>query len=454
MTIKTDVLILGGGLAGLSTAYHLDRLGKKGRYLIVEKRDKVGGRAATEKKDGFLFDHTGHLLHLHDPYGKKLIMDLLRGNLTSHERSTWIHSHGTDTRYPFQANTFGLPPDVVAECVAGFLQNQRRPRKLSKSPSFGEWVDKTFGPGIERHFMKPYNEKLWRTPLHDMTTEWQGRFLPSPKPEEVLYGALTDQKKFFGYNAFFRYPKKGGIQALPDALASRIDERALQLNCRATRIDTREKIAVIEGLGEVRYERLVNTMPLNEFLDISSPLPPAVQAARRRLRWVTVYNLNLGVDRAGISDKHWIYFPEKKFPFYRVGFPANFSRSLGPRGTSSMYIEISRNPGRKVDLNALRKASIQGLRECGVLKRSDRIAAALWIPIECAYVVYDRARTSSVETIMKGLEKRGIRSIGRWGGWKYSFMEETILDGKRCAERLLGRTVVEVDSRVPLQSLK
>ena len=454
MTAKTEVLILGGGLAGLSTAYHLDRMGKKGRYLIVERAGKVGGRAATEKTKGFLFDHTGHLLHLHDPYGKKLVTSLLRGNLKSLERSTWIHSHGVDTRYPFQANTFGLPPKVIAECVSGFLRNQRRPRPLSQKPSFGEWVDKTFGAGIERHFMKPYNEKLWRTPLNEMTTEWQGRFLPSPKPEEVLYGALTDQKKFFGYNAFFRYPKKGGTQALPDALAARIDGSRLHLNSRVTHIDLKEKVAVIEGLGEVHYERLVNTMPLNEFLDIASPLPASVRAARSRLRWVSVHNLNVGVDRAGMSDKHWIYFPEKKFPFYRVGFPTNFSRSVGPRGTSSMYIEISRDPGQRVDYGALKKASIRGLRECGLLKSSDRLIASMWIPIECAYVVYDRARTPSVNAIMKGLSKSGVRSIGRWGGWKYSFMEETILDGKYCAERLLGRRVVEADTRAPLQSLK
>jgi len=50
--IKTEVLILGAGLAGMSTAYHLDRLGKKGRYLIVEKGDTVGGRANGDPPHG------------------------------------------------------------------------------------------------------------------------------------------------------------------------------------------------------------------------------------------------------------------------------------------------------------------------------------------------------------------------------------------------------------------
>src|SRR6266849_5076807 len=101
--IDTDVLILGGGLAGLSTAYHLRRRNPKLSFIIAEKEPSPGGLAGSFRKDGFTFDHTGHLLHLHDDYGKKLITGLLKGNLRSHRRSSWIYSHKTYTRYPFQA---------------------------------------------------------------------------------------------------------------------------------------------------------------------------------------------------------------------------------------------------------------------------------------------------------------------------------------------------------------
>ena len=60
------------------------------------------------------------------------------------------------------------------------------------------------------------------------------------------------------------------------------------------------------------------------------------------------------------------------------------------------------------------------------------------MPIEVGYVVYDFARTPSVKTIFRHLAGLGVESIGRYGAWKYSFMEETLLDGKRCAERLAG----------------
>ena len=435
--ISTDVLVLGAGLAGLSTAYHLEKARKGIRCLVVEKTSGVGGRAGSVRKDGFTFDHTGHLLHLHDPYGKKLILDLLDGNFASHERSAWIYSHRAYTRYPFQANTYGLPPSVAAECVAGLLKNAHRPPIHREGASFERWCLDTFGKGICRHFMFPYNRKLWRMPLSRMTTEWQGRFFPEPSPVEALYGALTDQKKFFGYNAHFLYPIRGGIQSLPNALALRVAD--IRLNCPALWVDLAAKTAGIEGVGEVRFERLVNTLPLPEFLDLVRELPEPVRAARRRLRHVSVYNLNLGVRRAPISDKHWVYFPDKKFPFYRVGFSSNFSRHVAPPKTTALYVEVSGDPGREINRGALERRCIEGLRACGILRPSDPIETRLWIDIPCAYVIYDRDRTPALAAIYRHLRSRGADSIGRWGGWKYSFMEETILDGRACADRILGR---------------
>ncbi|MBI4052108.1 MAG: FAD-dependent oxidoreductase [Elusimicrobia bacterium] len=436
--LKTDVLIIGGGLAGLSCAYHLERSGRRVSYLVLEKGDRVGGYAGSIVKNGFIFDHTGHLLHLHDPYGKKLILNLLKGNLYLRERRSWIYSNGIYTRYPFQANTYGLPQRVIEDCVVGFLKTagQGSNHRLFKSPSFKHWALQTFGEGICKHFMFPYNEKLWRVPLNRMTTEWQGRFVPKPKLEEVLYGSLTDQKKFFGYNAAFRYPKRGGIQSLPDALAQRIQN--LHLGARVTRVDLRERVAQVNGVGEIAFKFLVNTAPLNRFVDLISWVPSSVREAGRQLRFTDVYCLSLGVQRAGVSDRHWIYFPEKRFNFYRVGFSTNFSPHVAPPGATSMYIELSRRPGEGIDLAREEKRALEGLRSCGILKSSDRLLARHWIPMPCAYVLYDFQRERALHAIFTYLRGQKVESIGRYGAWKYSFMEEAILDGKRCAQKILG----------------
>src|SRR3954464_529188 len=155
--MKVRTLILGGGMSGLSCAYHLQR-----DYLLVERSDEPGGLSRSIKQDGFVFDHTGHLLHLRNPYTLKLIPQLLGDNLALHQRKAWIYSHGAYTRYPFQANTFGLPKKVVAENVKGFVDAQLRaagaPRGADPE-SLRSWVLRTFGTGFAKNFFFPYNEK-------------------------------------------------------------------------------------------------------------------------------------------------------------------------------------------------------------------------------------------------------------------------------------------------------
>src|SRR5947208_12422832 len=106
-------------MSGLAFAYHL-----KDNYLLVEKSDEPGGLSRSIKQDGFVFDHTVHLLHLRNPYTLKLIPKLLGDNLALNQRRAWIYSHNTYTRYPYQANLYGLPKKVIEECLIGLIGAQ------------------------------------------------------------------------------------------------------------------------------------------------------------------------------------------------------------------------------------------------------------------------------------------------------------------------------------------
>lgn len=54
MRQKTDTIIIGSGLAGLTAAYYLQQAGKP--YLLLEASDRVGGRVKTDHKNGYLLD--------------------------------------------------------------------------------------------------------------------------------------------------------------------------------------------------------------------------------------------------------------------------------------------------------------------------------------------------------------------------------------------------------------
>jgi protoporphyrinogen oxidase len=434
---RFPLVVAGAGLAGLSAAHHARR-----RALVFDRAAVPGGTARSWTVGGFTFDFTGHLLHLHRPAMARWVKSLLAGNWVERRRSAWIHSHGVLTPYPFQANLHGLPAKVVRECVAGVRRARARygdrPLEGLVHPSFDVWCRRLFGDGITRHFMRPYNEKLWTVPATDMTPDWCGAFVPVPSLAEVESGARRAHRKSFGYNTRFLYPRRGGIQVLAEAIARNLDD--LRLGVSLESVDWRRRRVRLSTGETVAYGRLISTLPLPELLRRLDPFPTVLREPLRRLRWTTVTCINIGVARPQISRASWIYYPEKKYPFYRVGFPMNFTPHVVPRGGSSMYVEVSHRPGAEPRSPAAKTALVRrvrrGLEAAGVLRPTDRLPVVEVATLPYAYVIYDAHRAAATRVIFDWLEHRAAaESIGRYGGWKYSFMEEALWDGRAAALR-------------------
>src|SRR5216684_2813604 len=311
-------LIIGAGLTGLSCAYHLG-----GDYLLVEKENEPGGIVRTRlRHEGFWCDGTGHWLHLRNNSIKELAQKLLADQLVEHERKAVIHMHGVFTPYPFQANTFGLPREVVLDCLLGLLK-VKYPADFGLKPpgepprNFREWVTRNFGEGIARHFMVPYNEKLLGVSLDELRPEYAERFIPRPSLEDVIKGALGFSRESLGYNAKFVYPRRGGIGALSKAFANAL-KKPPQYGVQVTGVDMKQKTVTFADGKVARYKRLLNTMPLVRFISLLKDTPPEVRTAAANLRATTVHYFDIGVRGKGAaaSHYHWVYFPEPEYIFY------------------------------------------------------------------------------------------------------------------------------------------
>jgi len=423
------VVVIGAGLAGVSAGYHL----AEHDPVIYERESAIGGLCRSFTQDGFTFDCTGHLIHLKNAYVKDLVATLLPDAFNSHERLASIYSQATTTPYPFQANTHGLPPETVKECLLGFIETLQTPAN-SGPKNFHDWVLKTFGSGIAKHFMLPYNEKFWKQDLRTITSDWVSWSIPKPTVEEVVNGALGLTNKGMGYNPRFIYPRNGGIDCLPRALAKSV--RKVHLNETLQSIDPRKKVVTMASGREERYESLITTLPLPETYRLLKDTPDSLRHAASLLRAVGVYNINIGVDRPNVSDQHWVYFPEGQFIFSRVGFPMNFSRAVAPEGTSSLYIEITYPQGRRPDPEEAYARSIEGLERCGILHAGDRILTRVDIDIKTAYIVFDEHRQKHLTELIEYLESRDIHTAGRYGRWDYYSMEDSIRSGKAIADRI------------------
>ncbi len=433
-----STLILGAGLTGLSCAYHL-----KDGYLLVEKENEPGGMVRTRvRHGGFLCDGTGHWLHLRTPAMKELVSKILPGQLAEHERKAVVHLRGVFTPYPFQANTYGLPREVVLECLLGLLK-ARHPEDFGLNTpgapprNFRESVERLFGEGICKHFMVPYNEKLMAVKLEEISATYADRFIPRPSLEDVVKGAMGFSRESLGYNARFVYPRAGGISALPRALAKALLHPP-QYETTVQRVDAGRRTATLATGEEIRYQHLVNTMPLKNFLEVVTDAPADIRETAAKLRATTVHYFDIGVRGPGDigSQHHWIYFPEPEYVFYRVGSYSAVHSGAAPSGCRSYYVEMS--GGAAMELlqrpDELKAHVLADLRRARVLSSADEILFMELCRIPHAYVIFDADYESCRKTVLDYLGQNGIQSGGRWGGWNYGGMEDALLEGKAAAE--------------------
>jgi len=432
------VVILGGGLAGLATAHFLER-----PWQIIERSERVGGLIKTEVIDGCSFDPTGHWLHLRDPEIRALVVERwLPDQLISVQRRAGVFTRGVFTRYPYQVNTHGLPAEVVAENLIGFVDatvgEKGRALREREPANFEEFILRYMGEGFAKNFLIPYNHKLWTLPPSELSAAWCGRFVPRPSLEEVVHGALGVGSDALGYNASFVYPREGGIESLARAILADLSGGEVRLQVEPTSIDWRNRRLLLSDGTTRSYQTLVSSIPLPELIGLlargSGGVPDEVRAASERLRATTVTFVAVGVRGKNRQPWHWIYLPEPEFKTYRIGSPSAVHASLAPPDVSSFYVEYSHHG--ELSPEACVEAALDDLVRSQMIHAKEDVLFARPFVIPNAYVLYDEAYTEAKATLLAFLETAGVELIGRYGRWEYSSMEDAILQGRDLARRL------------------
>lgn len=428
---KTGLVIIGAGLSGLTTAMHARR-----DYLMVEAAARTGGLLRTEDIDGFLFDYTGHWLHIRDQRTAALIDDLLPGGTVRVTRKAAIYSSGAMTLFPFQANLFGLPSDVVRECLQEAVASAiERAAGTARTPeNFEEYANIHFGRGIAGRFIVPYNTKLWGVAPSEVTAEWTQRFVPLPDIRQIIDGALGFSQQAMGYNTSFIYPATGGIESITKAMAGRLDPARTILNTRPTALSVGGRWIEFGGC-RVGWDHLVSSAALPDLVAMTIDAPAEVKAAAAMLRCSRLRFINVGLDvPKPLDGNHWIYLPEDRFPFYRVGSFSNAVPSLAPAGKSSLYVELAND--RDVKDGEIRQALLSFLKEIGSIDSDDQMLFAEFRAHPWGYVIFDADCVPARDMILNWYRESGIKSIGRFGAWTYNSMEDAILEAMATAAEI------------------
>jgi protoporphyrinogen oxidase len=433
------IVIIGAGPTGLGAAYRLRELGHRD-WTVYERSGHVGGLASSERDSaGFTYDIGGHVMFSHYEYFDRLVDRLLGDQYRSLMRESWIWMAGRWIPYPLQNNIRHLPPEMLLECLEGLVDARRS--APAATANFAEWVEAQFGRGIARHFMRPYNEKVWAHPLEMMGKGWIAERVSVIDLKRVLSSVVMQRDELsWGPNNTFKYPLHGGTGGLFDRFLPRLRDR-VQLSRAVVSIDPVEKRLRLADGGEDRYDALISTAPVTELLGMLRNVPPGVVDAASNLRHSRGLVVGVGVAKRTTTSKCWTYFPESSAPFYRVTFLQNYSPNMAPEGHLLLLTETSHSAFKPVDRATIVQQVVDGLVATRLLTPADRgrIVTTHVTEVEHFYPIPTLSRDRALAVVQPYLMAHDISSRGRFGAWCYeiSNMDHSVMQGVEVVDRLL-----------------
>lgn len=407
---EINTIIIGAGVSGLTYAGNTSE-----DYLIIEKDSKAGGLCKTFYQDGFVWDYAGHFFHFANKDVKRSFEEHISDDdLFRCKKKTNINYNGAIIDYPFQMNIHQLQKDEFIDCLYDLFHRSEK----KSYESFEDMLYAKFGKSITEKFLKPYNEKLYACDLNELDPDAMGRFFPYANPQQIIDNMKNDSA--VTYNSYFDYPKRGA-QFFIDILLSQINKNKLLLCSEVQSIDRENNVAVING-EKYKYKKIVNTIPLNQFIRLLNDFN--IDKYENYLTCNKVLVFNLGFDKPAVDKTvHWTYIPMKDVNFYRVGY---YSNILGT-DRLSMYIEIGFKQNDEIDINEQLKLTLEGLKKLGIVT-DHKLLSYNHVIIDPGYVHITSKSILTVKNILQELEQYNIYSLGRYGKWTYCSIEDCIID--------------------------
>ena len=435
------IAILGAGVSGLALARFLVEGGLSPEALtLFEAGPRVGGLCQSKTVEGYTYDVAGgHILYSKDAAALGWMKKCAGGEaaFVQKNRNTRIRFEHRWVNYPFENGLGDLPPQANFECIRGYVQawHKRELGNREAPASFGAWVRWRFGDGIARHFMEPYNQKIWKRELDLLTSDWVAGRVPDAPVEDVLRSSVGIRTEGYTHQSIFFYPLRGGFQAITDGIAAPLLPR-VRLRTPVRELTRRKGGWKVNGED---FDLAVSTLALTDLPEILPEVPDAVAQAMRTLEYNGMVSILLGLERREHPDLSWIYLPHAvQGPANRVTFMSNYSPHNAPKGKCSFLCEVTARGGQKFPGPELEREVIEGMAAAGLLRR-DEVLLTDRSEVRPAYVVFDHAYAARRKAIFDWAAEVGLVPLGRFGRFEYDNSDQCVVRARDLAKTLLER---------------
>ena len=420
------VVILGAGPAGICAALELGQ-----DALLLERQNDIGGLTCSFELGGVIFDLGGHSFHTPHPEIRKLVFDVVE--MYEQPRDAHCYVNGSLIAYPFQKNFHQLEDRaLVEECEGGL----RCAGSGEHAANLERYLYERFGRGVAKHFLLPYNRKLWGRHLDRISTDWVGERIAKPAGEKERFETTGGRRKPLQGGMTVAYPARGGFGEIAKALARRVVNFRLGTSVKV--IDPLARTVVTAAGETFSWRRLVSTLPLDRLFDCVAGAPAALRSRIASLQRVALKLVCVVVDRAVDTSIQRIYSAGPEIAAHKIGVANNSSDFLRALPRHGIFGEVAYRPGECLDDKQLEHRFVENLQELKLLRHRSEIAVATTVDISYAYPAPTLERSAIVAEAKEWLESRNIHTLGRFGEWAYINSDEAMFRGTTLGRRLAG----------------
>ncbi|MGB7484672.1 MAG: NAD(P)/FAD-dependent oxidoreductase [Phormidesmis sp.] len=450
-----DVVVMGGGPAGLTAAYELAKHDKAS--IVLEQADKVGGISRTETYKGYRFDIGGHRFFTKVGEVQQIWKEILGDEFIQVPRLSRIYYRGKFFDYPLSITSTLKNLGIVdsALSILSYLKSKAK-GKLNPGPeaeNLEDWVVERFGNRLYRTFFKSYTEKVWGIPCDKIQAEWAAQRIKGLSLKKAVINAMFGSNDTKTLIKEFDYPIYG-----PGMMWERcqqiLDDKGspVHLETRVTRVehDGKNVTQVIAKKGEetlkLSADSYVSSMPVTALIRCMDPAPPEpVREAAKGLKYRDFLIVPLVIDIENIFPDNWIYIHSPEFRVGRIQNFKNWSMAMVPDTSKTCVgMEYFCSEGddlwemSEAELIALASKEIVGL---GLIPDVQYVQDGTVIRQKKAYPVYDGEYRQHLDVIQAYLQQfENLQTVGRNGMHRYNNQDHSMLTGLLAAKNILGET--------------
>lgn len=448
-----DIVILGGGLSGLSTGYVLSNAGFS--VKVYERDSVVGGLSKTIDKNGFRFDLGGHRFFTRDEQIDTLVRNLMGNELLTVQRSSKIYLRNKYFDYPLKPINamFGLGiPTTVSILTDYARQKTKRTIRNKETVSLEDWVVSNFGRTMFNIYFKEYSEKVWGIDCSRISETWVAQRIKGLSLATAIKNAFFkfSGKELATLTDSFLYPSLGigrlshrlreEIEKSNNVFTDTIVECVNHSDFRVGSISVRNQGQVLT----IPADECISSIPITKLVSMLNPSPPpSILETAAKLRYRDLVIVAIMVDRERVTDQTWIYIPEQKIPFGRIHEPTNWSPAMAPPGKSLLVMEFFSFRDDAVwnmQNDKLVALTVENLVRLGFINKQEVLDSVV-VRVPKAYPLFEVGYRKHADDLHDYLGSfSNLHIAGRSGMFRYYNMDVAIRSGIETAEKVIQKS--------------